>query len=211
MSVAKLQKDIASKIGVEFSEGQPLPEYLNLGDCYNLKEIPHGLLSRLSCLQDLILGETPVSGKEVGGLKKLKVLEGRFEGWDNLNMYLQTFNGREEPRTIHYASRETLRDCKLDGSEEYPLFSREFSLGNLLELRSICSVHGVVICDSLKCMSVVDCPKFKRMALNLPHFNNVPASAPSHLSLSIRIRPKEWWESVEWDAKSLLEPFMREL
>ncbi|KAK8485432.1 hypothetical protein V6N12_054086 [Hibiscus sabdariffa] len=69
-------------------------EYLNLGYFNRIEEIPNGILSRLCCLQHLRVGETLISGKEVGGLKKLQVLEGRFEDWDNLNMYLQ---GREEP------------------------------------------------------------------------------------------------------------------
>ncbi|KAK9016681.1 hypothetical protein V6N11_079176 [Hibiscus sabdariffa] len=73
-------------------------EYLNFSYSKNIKEIPNGILSRLCCLQILRVGKLLISWKEVGGLKKLEVLEGRFEDYDNLNMYLQGFHGREEPR-----------------------------------------------------------------------------------------------------------------
>ncbi|TYG47487.1 hypothetical protein ES288_D11G342800v1 [Gossypium darwinii] len=62
----------------------------------NVNEIPSGLLSRLSCLQDLNVGRTLISGKEVSELKKLETFEGSFYDFDNLNMYLQAFHGRED-------------------------------------------------------------------------------------------------------------------
>ncbi|KAK8973578.1 hypothetical protein V6N11_030768 [Hibiscus sabdariffa] len=289
-------------------------EHLNIGYFNKITEIPNGILSRLSCLQDLIIGETLINGKEVGGLKKLEILKGRFGDWQNLNMYLQAFHGREEPsqyiiyvgdlkwHAVFVNTRKLIGvsgcniyavqtmlprdiegfhigDCHLDCSEGYPLFSRFiiFSLGSfsslkflqvsdcrnmkklfspscvplnlqvlrvngckqveeiiapeggmvtmefrlpqlsllelwdLPELRSICSVGAVLVCDSLVEIEVLKCPKLKRMCLNLPQLHNVPPSAA--VSLSIWIRPKEWWESVEWDGphpKSLLEPFVRE-
>ncbi|KAE8674451.1 hypothetical protein F3Y22_tig00111754pilonHSYRG00054 [Hibiscus syriacus] len=288
----------------------------------NIKEIPNGVLSRLFCLQDLIVGETLINGKEVGELKKLQgTLEGRFYDWHNLNMYLEACRGREEPREyiifvgavvfsrfLKSASKGVLvrgcniynyqivlprdiegldiGDCIVDCSEEYPLFSRfilfslssfsslisleikdcrnmkklfspncvplnlemlrvvgceqleeiiaseveseergmvitEFHLpqlrllwlSDLPELKSICSAGGVLVCDSLGIIGIVDCPKLKRMGLNLPKLDNVSpsASASANFSLSVRIRPKEWWESVEWDGpqpKSLLDLFV---
>ncbi|KAK8573716.1 hypothetical protein V6N13_009804 [Hibiscus sabdariffa] len=278
--------------------------HLNLGDCYNLKEIPNGILSRLCCLQQLRVGETLISGKEVGGLKKLEVLEGRFEDWDNLNMYLQ---GRGEPpqyrifvgdvEWVEYSWNEVgkaigvrgckiytyqmmlppdiekleIHNCDLDCSEEYPLFSRsilsslssfsslkylsihgcrnmkklfspscvplnlkilgvseceqleeiiaskaeqeergmvtmefrlpqlwELELFGLPELKRICSVDALLVCDSLVRIRIVNCAKLERMGLNLP--------PPAPDSVSILIWPQEWWESVEWDAKPLLNP-----
>ncbi|KAE8674459.1 hypothetical protein F3Y22_tig00111754pilonHSYRG00073 [Hibiscus syriacus] len=295
-------------------------EHLNLDQSKNLNEIPNGVLSRLCCLQDLIVGETLINGKEVGGLKKLQgTLEGRFYDLHNLNMYLQACRGREQPRQFRIfvgdmdfpkfsevvrkaivASGRNIYNyqivlphdieglriwfCNVDCSEEYPLFSRfilfslssfsslkylyindcgnmkklfspncvplnlqelrvvgckqleeiitsevepeergmvitEFhlpqlgllSLGDLPELKSICSAGGVLVCDSLLQIEIVDCPRLKRMSLNLPKFDNVPPSASANLSLSVRIRPKEWWESLEWDGpqpKSLLDPFV---
>ncbi|KAK9016688.1 hypothetical protein V6N11_079183 [Hibiscus sabdariffa] len=277
-------------------------EYLNLGYFNTIKEIPNGILSRLCCLCDLIVGKTLISGKEVGELKKLENLEGRFEDWDNLNMYLQGFHGREKPRqcTIsvgdfewdEYSWNEVgkvigvggckihtykimlppdieeldIDSCDLHCSEEYPLFSRfslsspvsfsalkflemcgcrnmkklfspncvplnlqleeiiaskveqeekgivtlefrlprlwELKLWDLPELKRICSVDALLVCDSLVQISIVNCVKLKRMGLNLP--------PPAPDSVSILIGPKEWWESVEWDAKPLLEPFVTE-
>ncbi|KAE8674454.1 hypothetical protein F3Y22_tig00111754pilonHSYRG00061 [Hibiscus syriacus] len=286
-----------------------------------IKEIPNGVLSRLCCLQELIVGETLINGKEVGGLKKLQgTLEGRFYDWHNLNMYLEACRGREEPRQyiiyvgdvnfhtfLENEGKEIVargcniynyqivlpRDieelriwfCNVDCSEEYPLFSRfilfsigsfsslryleingcrnmkklfspncvppnlqrvtvvgckqleeiitsevepeergmvitEFhlpqlrllSLGDLPELKSICSAGGVLVCDSLDEIGILDCPKLKRMGLNLPKLDNVPPSASANFYLSVRIRPKEWWESLEWDGpqpKSLFDPFVR--
>ncbi|KAE8725271.1 hypothetical protein F3Y22_tig00009009pilonHSYRG00390 [Hibiscus syriacus] len=93
---------------------------------------------------------------------------------------------------------------------------RQLRLAFLPELKSICSAGGVLVCDSLVVFEIVYCPKLKRMGLNLPKLDNVPpsafASASANFYLSVRIRPKEWWESVEWDGpqpKSLFDPFVR--
>ncbi|KAK8503591.1 hypothetical protein V6N12_024763 [Hibiscus sabdariffa] len=281
--------------------------HLNLGDCYNLKEIPNGILSRLCCLQQLRVGETLISGKEVGGLKKLEVLEGRFEDWDNLNMYLQGFHGREEPPQYRISVGDVewdvrswnkegkvigvrgceihtyqmmlppdieeleIHNCDLDCSEEYPLFSRsilsslssfsslksfsiygcrnmkklfspncvplnleELSVSNCEQLEEIITseveqegrggmefrlpqlrrlqlfglpelkrIHALLVCDSLVQISIVNCVKLERIGLNLP--------PPAPDSVSIRIWPREWWESVEWDAKPLLKPIFFEV
>ncbi|KAK8573714.1 hypothetical protein V6N13_009802 [Hibiscus sabdariffa] len=280
-------------------------ECLNLGYFNGIEEIPHGILSRLCCLQHLRVGETLISGKEVGGLKKLENLKGRFEDWDNLNMYLQGFHGREEPPQYRISVGDVewdvrswngvgkfigvscckihtypmmlprgieglkIDNCDLDCSEEYPLFSR-FSLSSLSsfsflkslsldgcrnlkklfspsciplnlkklsvskceqleeiiaskaeqeergmefrlpqlwelhlcylpELKRICSVHELLVCDSLVEIRIVNCVKLERMGLNLP--------PPAPESVFIRIWPREWWESVEWDAKPLLRPW----
>ncbi|KAE8678082.1 hypothetical protein F3Y22_tig00111445pilonHSYRG00113 [Hibiscus syriacus] len=84
-----------------------------------------------------------------------------------------------------------------------------FSLCHLPELKRICSADGAMVCDSLDEIWVVNCPKLRRMPLHLPQVDNVGPSP--NISLSLRIKPMEWWESVEWDhpnAKSLLEPFL---
>ncbi|KAE8725270.1 hypothetical protein F3Y22_tig00009009pilonHSYRG00386 [Hibiscus syriacus] len=262
-------------------------EYLNLDQSKNLNEIPNGILSRLACLQHLIVEGTLISGKEVGGLKKLEILKGRFYDWHNLHMYLQACRGREEPRQYiisvggvlwHAVGKEVRKDivvcgcniysyqimlprdikglriwdCNVDCSEEYPLFSRfilssigsfsylkflhiydcgnmrklfspdcvplnlqelrvvgceqveeiiasevdervmvtvEFHLPQLRilklcslpELKSICSVDSVVVCDSLVEIEVLKCPKLKRMGLNLPLPDNVPPSASAYV------------------------------
>ncbi|KAK8633385.1 hypothetical protein V6N13_014231 [Hibiscus sabdariffa] len=246
-------------------------EYLNM-DC--IYQIPNGILSRLSCLQVLNVGEKLISGEEVGGLKKLKVLEGRFDDWDNLNMYLQGFHDREEPSEYRISVGEFVWD-----PGEYPLFSRfilfshapfsslnfleiygceymkklfspncvplnlqklrvsecyeleeiiaseveqeergmefrlpqlrELELRDLPQLKRICSVHVLLVCDSLVKIRIQNCVELERMSLNLPRLDNVPPPAPD--SISIQIWPQEWWESVEWDAKPHLAPiFVRD-
>ncbi|MBA0654562.1 hypothetical protein Goklo_021541 [Gossypium klotzschianum] len=286
-------------------------KYLDLKHSIVL-EIPNGILSKLSCLQNLNVSETLVSGKEVGKLKKLEMVEGRFYDFQDLSMYLQGFHGREEPPKyiIHMGKRPfpvvilttkgiELGDCNISNQimlprdiEElyagnctfcchvnYPLFSRfvltslgtfssltyfeirdvknmkklfspncvplnlqvlkislcvqleeiialdfesdergmptmEFSLLKLKklvlewlpELKSICNVDAVVVCESLKWIGVRDCPKLKRMPLKLPQLRPF-----SPLKLRIYVKPKEWWESAEWDdpdAKSLLKRFV---
>ncbi|KAA3472438.1 putative disease resistance protein [Gossypium australe] len=239
---------------------------LNL-NCSYIDEIPIGIFPRPSCLQELDVGQALISEKEVGELKKLEIFEGRFYDFHNLNMYVQAFHGREEPRQyfiivgergwheeIFSSKTIVLRvgsayldqimlprhieqlivcDSSLEShEEEYPIFSRFFltslrnfpslkileirnvkytkrlfsphcvppnlevlkvskcdqleeiiaseergrvtmefclprlkkmSLANLPELKSICSVDAVMICESLKWVEVISCPKLKRM------------------------------------------------
>ncbi|KAB2059442.1 hypothetical protein ES319_A11G303200v1 [Gossypium barbadense] len=290
-------------------------KYLNLDNLYtNVNEIPSGILSRLSCLQDLNVGRTLISGKEVSELKKLETFKGSFYDFDNLNMYLQAFHGREDliqfiilvgkrkwKTNIYTSKRIELWDCDIYpnrimlprhieelhvfqcayyGHEEYPIFSRfvlsslgtfsslkylviwnidnvkklfspnsmplnlkelkisecwqleeiiaseetgreergrvttEFCLPELKnvdleflpELKSICSVDAVVVCESLEWFKVTLCPELKRMPLKLPQV--LPSSPPK---LRIYADQKKWWESVKWDdpdTKSLLKPIV---
>ncbi|KAB2059444.1 hypothetical protein ES319_A11G303400v1 [Gossypium barbadense] len=266
-------------------------KYLDLDHSIVL-EIPNGILSKLSCLQILYVGETLVSGKEVGKLKKLEMVEERFYDFQDLSMYLQGFHGREEPPkyNIHMGKRQFpmimlprdieelyVGNCTFCCHVNYPLFSRfvltslgtfssltyleirdvkkmkklfssncvplnlkvlkislcvqleeiialdfesvqmpimKFSLLKLkklelewlLELKNICNVDAVVVCESLIRIGVRDCPKLKRMPLKLPQVRPF-----SSLKLRIYVKPKKWWESVEWDdldAKSLLKRFV---
>ncbi|KAG4122903.1 hypothetical protein ERO13_D11G296704v2 [Gossypium hirsutum] len=292
--------------------------YLNLNGIGDLYEIPDRALSKLSCLQDLIVGETVISGEDVGGLKKLEILKGRFFDLHNLNAYVQALHGREEPLEyiirvgergwveqintrkyielcgcniytnqiiLPHVEELYIKECNLNCSEGYPLFSRFilislstfsslkfldiyncksikklfspnclplnlqelsasecnmleeiiaielgwnqsekatmefhlpqlrlFSLWNLPKLKSICSVNGVIVCDSLEIIEVRNCPKLKRMPLNLSQLDNIRLQPSGPLSPLICIKPEEWWESVEWDhpnAKSILEPLLR--
>ncbi|GMI79468.1 hypothetical protein like AT4G27220 [Hibiscus trionum] len=262
-------------------------EYLNLDDCRNLTEIPNGILSRLSCLQDLIVGKTRISGKEVGGLKSQLLLISYNADCDDVELYdarKAIYIGGRNIHTDHTypimlppdIEKLEIMNCNINGSadSEYPLFSRfilfspnsfssliclqihgcgnmkklfspncvplnlqalivdgceqveeiiaseggmvtmefrlpqlrELELRRLPKLKSICSVDSVLVCDSLEEIWVEDCSKLQRMGLNLPQLDNAPPSSAS-LSIWIRMGPKEWWESVEWDAKPLLEPF----
>ncbi|KAK5786756.1 hypothetical protein PVK06_041399 [Gossypium arboreum] len=99
-------------------------------------------------------------------------------------------------------------------SDERGMATMKFSLLKLKklvlewlpELKSICNVDAVVVCESLKWIGVRYCPKLKRMPFKLPQVRPF-----SPLKLRIYVKPKEWWESVEWDdldAKSLLKLFV---
>ncbi|KAA3472447.1 putative disease resistance protein [Gossypium australe] len=230
----------------------------------NMGEIPNGIFPRPSCLQELDVGQAFISGKEVGELKKLETFEGRFCSIRNLNMYVQGFHGREEPRQYFiivgergwheeiFPSKtivlrvgsvypneimlsrhiERLIVCDTSFKSVIPIFSRFFltslrnfpslkileisnveytkrlfspncvppnleelkvskcnqleeiiaseergrvtmefylprlknmSLTDLPELKSICSVDAVMICESLEWVEVKYCPKLKRM------------------------------------------------
>ncbi|XP_039059103.1 putative disease resistance protein At1g63350 [Hibiscus syriacus] len=254
-----------------------VPSLSKLGVLKMLNGIPNGILSKLSCLQHLNVGETSVRGEEIAGFKKLEFFEGRFNDVSNLNMYVHALHDREGPREylivkcnlvcseddllfsrffrIPLATFSTLRILNINNCENMkrlfspncvPLNLQQLSvtdcnqmeeiiasepeseggglvslehrlpqltqllLMDLPELKSICSVNEVMICDSLEKFWVLNCPKLKRMPLNPPELDNVRSSAAP--ALRIYIKPKEWWESVEWhhpDSKSLLEPFLR--
>ncbi|KAG4161078.1 hypothetical protein ERO13_D01G036700v2 [Gossypium hirsutum] len=89
---------------------------------------------------------------------------------------------------------------------------KELELTCLPELKSICSSNREMVCNSLRKIKVRNCTKLKRMPLYLPLFQDTHQSAPSaHPFERIRICPKEWWESVEWDypnAKEVLRPWL---
>ncbi|GLU05991.1 hypothetical protein SLE2022_230610 [Rubroshorea leprosula] len=90
---------------------------------------------------------------------------------------------------------------------------RELHLLFLPQLKSICSAKGVMVCNSIEKIAMVDCPKLKRIPVQLPQLDNGQPSPPPHLrKISIDESSKEWWESVEWDhpnAKNLLQPFLK--
>ncbi|XVE79046.1 hypothetical protein DITRI_Ditri14bG0026600 [Diplodiscus trichospermus] len=88
---------------------------------------------------------------------------------------------------------------------------RALVLCDLPELKSICGANGVVVCDCIEQIDIINCPKLKRISLNLPLQDDGQPSPPPSLR-EIFGYPKEWWELVEWDlpnAKSLLEPYVR--
>ncbi|KAH1083907.1 hypothetical protein J1N35_023668 [Gossypium stocksii] len=94
-SLSKLQ--VLKELNLEATNIKEVPwgmknllklNYLNLNGIGDLHEIPDRALSKLSCLQDLIVGETLISGEDVGGLKKLEILKGRFYDLHNLNAYV---------------------------------------------------------------------------------------------------------------------------
>ncbi|GKU96026.1 hypothetical protein SLEP1_g9307 [Rubroshorea leprosula] len=88
---------------------------------------------------------------------------------------------------------------------------RELYLGNLPELKKICPQSGVMLGDSLNSITICKCPRLKRIPLCLDG-NGQPSPPPPALQ-EIRIYPRTWWESLEWDnpnAKNVLQPFVKD-
>ena len=86
-------------------------------------------------------------------------------------------------------------------------------LWKLPKLKSICSKNGVMVCDSLQYINIENCLKLKRIPLHLPllDLDKEKPSPPPALK-EIRVYPKKWWESVEWDhpdAKNVLLPLLK--
>ena len=113
---------------------------------------------------------------------------------------------------------EEIIASELEEEEGISSASFKFTLPNLLkfylcdlpELKSICGANGVLVCDSIQCIEIRNCPKLKRLPLNLPSQDDGQPYPPS--LTTIYIYPKEWWELVEWDhpnAKPLLEPYVK--
>ena len=79
---------------------------------------------------------------------------------------------------------------------------RKLVLYDIPRLETICS--NAIVCDSLQEITIVDCPKLKRLPLSLR--DEQLSSPPSSLRI---ITEKEWWELLEWDnhaTKNALEP-----
>ncbi|KAK4576536.1 hypothetical protein RGQ29_027189 [Quercus rubra] len=86
---------------------------------------------------------------------------------------------------------------------------RLLSLGDLPELKTICSSTKVIVCDSLEQIDLLRCPKLKRLPLFLPLLNGQLSPPPSLQGISAD--NEGWWESLEWDSpdtKRVLQPFV---
>ncbi|GLU15778.1 hypothetical protein SLE2022_322450 [Rubroshorea leprosula] len=79
----------------------------------------------------------------------------------------------------------------------------------LPQLKSICSAKGVMVCYSIEVIKIWSCKELKRIPVQLPLLDNGQPSPPPHLrEINVHCWSKEWWESVEWDHKNLLQPFL---
>ncbi|GLU15749.1 hypothetical protein SLE2022_322170 [Rubroshorea leprosula] len=85
---------------------------------------------------------------------------------------------------------------------------RTLWLWSLPQLKSICSAKGVMVCDSIEYIGISRCRKLKRIPIQLPLLDNGQPS-PHLREIKIDEGSKEWWESVEWDHKNLLQPFLK--
>ncbi|XP_022735595.1 probable disease resistance protein At4g27220 [Durio zibethinus] len=126
---------------------------------------------------------------------------------------------------LHNLEEATVGHCdemeEIIASEEEGMGTIKYNLPKLWilhlvelpHLKSICSKNGVMVCDSLQCIDIRNCPKLKRLPLYLPlldHDTEKPSPPPS--LKEIRVHPKEWWESLEWDhphANNVLLPFLK--
>ncbi|GLT40714.1 hypothetical protein SLA2020_148270 [Shorea laevis] len=84
-------------------------------------------------------------------------------------------------------------------------------LVELPALKSVCSRRAVMVCDSLKGIFIHDCKCLRRIPLSLPLVDNAQPSPPPSLK-EIRLFPREWGESLEWDhpnAKEILQPMVQ--
>ncbi|CAL5341899.1 unnamed protein product [Camellia sinensis] len=87
---------------------------------------------------------------------------------------------------------------------------KRLELDSLAKLESIC--EGIMVCDSIKEINIIECPKLKRLPLFLPIDNNGQPSAPMTLEqINVSSNDIDWWESLEWDppnTKDVLRPFL---
>ncbi|GLU15037.1 hypothetical protein SLE2022_315670 [Rubroshorea leprosula] len=93
---------------------------------------------------------------------------------------------------------------------------RELQLCCLPKLKSICSARGVMVCDSIEQIWIMECLKLKRIPVQFPLLDNGQPSRPPYLrGIWIDRRSRGWWKSmVEWDhpnAKNILQPFLKVL
>ncbi|GLU15708.1 hypothetical protein SLE2022_321780 [Rubroshorea leprosula] len=190
----------------------------------------------MECVVDLDSSSYPVLDKleelNLEKLPKLSVLV-RVEGvatpphvfsnlktlwiWDCLGMrkllpleLLQAFQNLEKIDVFQCKQmEEIITSSDSDASSDKFTFPklRKLILMDLPQLKSICSAKGVMVCDSIEKIRIKSCRKLKRIPIQLPLLDNGQPSPPPRLR-EIEI-DKEWWESVEWDHKNLLQPFLK--
>ncbi|GLT31097.1 hypothetical protein SLA2020_058590 [Shorea laevis] len=126
---------------------------------------------------------------------------------------LQCFQNLEEIEVKRCEQMEEIIASSSDSSASSDKFIfpklRILELIDLPQLKSICSAKGVMVCDSIEHIEIFKCRKLKRIPVQLPLLDNGQPSPPPHLNrIFIDKESKEWWESVEWDHKNLLQPFL---
>ncbi|KAA8536800.1 hypothetical protein F0562_029278 [Nyssa sinensis] len=87
---------------------------------------------------------------------------------------------------------------------------KEFELIYLPLLKSICK--GVMACDSIETIEIVDCRQLKRVQFALPLINGQPVPPHALQRIDLATDGEEWWESLEWDHpndRNVLQPFVK--
>ncbi|GLU15729.1 hypothetical protein SLE2022_321980 [Rubroshorea leprosula] len=138
------------------------------------------------------------------GMRKLLPLE-LLQGFQNLEEIYVTECEQME---------EIIASSNSDSSSDKFTFPklRRLQLSNLPQLKSICSAKGVMVCDSIEQIQIFFCRGLKRIPVQLPLLDNGQPSPPPHLrEINVARHSEEWWESVEWDHKNLLQRFLKYL
>ncbi|KAA8536804.1 hypothetical protein F0562_029282 [Nyssa sinensis] len=89
---------------------------------------------------------------------------------------------------------------------------KKFELISLPSLKSICK--GVMACDSIETIKIVDCRQLKRVQFSLPLINGQPVPPHALQRIELDTDGVEWWESLEWDHpndRNVLQPFVTPL
>ncbi|GLU15326.1 hypothetical protein SLE2022_318250 [Rubroshorea leprosula] len=141
------------------------------------------------------------------GMRKLLPLE-LLQVFQNLEVIW--VNGCEQMEEIIASSNS---DASSSNKFTFPKL-RELQLCYLPQLKSICSAKGVMVCDSIEHIWIMECPELKRIPMQLPLLDNGQPSPPPRLKqIYVNKGSKEWWESVvELDhpnAKNILQPFLK--
>ncbi|XP_016700126.1 disease resistance protein At4g27190 [Gossypium hirsutum] len=212
-------------------EGMDMLINLRYLDLYvvTLKEIPIGLLPKLSRLQHLsnvraILSSTGYRwGLHVGNMKEINLYQSMnlnfaktlFAHWLLPNLQnLEEIWVEDCDELVEILGTSTLEDHQdaEKGSDAFIKFNlpklRNLELHALPELKSICSKSGAMVCDSLQVINVSSYDKLKRIPPFVPLIGN--GQPYGHAPPSLNITSSTfWWESLEWDDpnfKNVLQP-----
>ncbi|GKV50961.1 hypothetical protein SLEP1_g57638 [Rubroshorea leprosula] len=186
---------------------------LNSSSCLVLDKLEELHLCRLFELSVLVRVEGVATPLHVfSNLKRLSIELCSMRKLLPLEL-LQTFQNLEKICVRHcWDMEEIIASSDSDASSDKFTFPklRILWLDDLPQLKSICSAKGVMVCDSIEQIGILKCRELKRIPVQLPLLDNGQPSPPPCLrEIYVDRDAKEWWESVEWDHKNLLQPFLK--
>ncbi|XP_017980478.1 PREDICTED: probable disease resistance protein At4g27220 [Theobroma cacao] len=172
--------------------------YLHL----DVEEVPSGILSKLSCLRDLVIVDNHkphqacVKGDEIGELRRLEYFKGRFYDMNELNTFVQALQSRgQQLNGYHigvgdekvYTQHKSEKHVELDGCKicrdgvEFPSDLQHLSINHgiidFLEKEAffpwfISAPKGMFSC--LKEIYIFECEKIKKLFTRSWVLKNVP-------------------------------------
>ncbi|GLU15747.1 hypothetical protein SLE2022_322150 [Rubroshorea leprosula] len=203
-----------SSCSIEYCEDMECVVDLDSSSCLVLDKLEELSLGRLPKLSALVRVEGVATPPHV--FSNLKMLDIEYcSGMRKLLPLelLQAFQNLEEIYVYECEQmEEIIASSDSDASSDKFTFPklRILSLCYLPQLKSICSAKGVMVCDCIEKIQIWRCRELKRIPVQLPLLDNGQPSPPPHLrEIKIDEGSKEWWESVEWDHKNLLQPFLK--